>query len=139
MKTFNLWIHPCCAASCSACKVRSKLVGIAMTHIPGLVSRKAEYLQESQQKTTLQVYSFVSRTNCRTRTVIMWGEFFAERPSSLSSSRRQGWSWEGDICSKMVDKSGHGRLSRWNRKSRPTIGQMPRLLYNICGKMRGGR
>lgn len=132
MKTFKLWSHPCCAASCSACKVRSKLVGIPMTHIPWLVvPRKAEYLQESQQKIILQVYSFVCRPNYRTLTVIMWGEFVAERPPSLSSSWRQGWSWEGDFCNKTVDNSGHGRLSKRNRKARPVIGKMSRLLCDI--------
>jgi hypothetical protein len=140
MKIFNLWSHPCCAASYSACKVRSKLVSISLTHFPWLVlSRRPEYIQESQQKIILQVYSFVSRPNYPTLTVIMWGEFVAERLSSLSSSWRHGWSWEGDICNKMADNTGHGRLSKRNWKARPTIGQMPRLLCDIYSKMRGGR
>lgn len=113
MKAFNLWSHPCGVASCSACKVRSKLVSISLTHFPGfVVPRRAKYLQYSEQKIILQVYSFVSRPNYRILAVIMWGESVAERLSSFSNSWRQGWSWEGEICNKIVDNTVHGHLSK---------------------------
>ena len=126
---------------CRVRRAKFNLIGqYPLTHFPWIVVPiRAEYIQESQQKIILQVYSFVSNPNYRTLTVISWGEFVAERLSSLSSSWRQGWSWEGDICNKTVDNSGHGRLSKRNWKSRPTIAQIPRLLCDIYGNMRRGQ